>query len=436
MSLIRHLYSLLLYLLLPLVLWQRKRRARSNPGYGQRTEERFAHIPRRNDRPLWIHAVSVGETVAIAPLVEQLRARQPQLPLLITTMTPTGSARVQALFADKMVDNVPGGAVSHCYIPYDLPHLMNRFLDRVQPRGLLVVETELWPNTIAACHKRQLPVLLANARLSERSAQGYSRVSLLTRPMLQQLSRLVAQDHASAERFVRLGLPPEKLTVSGSIKFDQPVPADAEAQGQALRAQWGAQRPVLVAGSCRELDGETEEQQLLKVYQSLQQHWPDLLLVLVPRHPERFDQAFQLAQTAGWRCARRSNGDIPADSQVVIGDTMGELTRFYAAADLCFVGGSLVETGGHNPLEPALLGKPVFMGPHLFNFSDISSQLRVAGGLTIVDNAEQLTDALHHALQHPEQSRQQGAAAQRFIEGNRGALEKLYSEVEKTFGLY
>ena len=413
----RFIYTLLFYLALPLVLLRLHMRARKAPAYGQRISERFGHIPARHDRPLWIHAVSVGETVAIAPLVETLLAEQPELPVLITTTTPTGSERVRTLFGDR---------VSHCYCPYDLPHLLNRFLKRVNPRGLVIVETELWPNTINACAGRNIPVLLANARLSERSARGYGKVSSLTQPMLQQISLIAAQDEASGQRFIELGLPAERLSVTGSIKFDQTAPVDAIQQGRTLRQQWNPARPVLVAGSTRELDGITEDSLLLSIFRQLRTQHPELLLVLVPRHPERFDQVYQLAVDEGWCVARRSLNNINPQTDVVIGDTMGELSRFYASADLCFVGGSLVETGGHNPLEPALLGKPVLMGPHLFNFKEISQKLADSGGLTIADTPEALTNAILELLSQPEQAAVQGNRGQAFIEQNRGALAQLH----------
>lgn len=425
-TLSRCLYSGLFYLGLPLVLWRLKKRARQAPAYGERIAERFGHIASRQDRPLWIHAVSVGETAAVAPLVEQLLAEQPELPLLITSTTPTGSARVKTLFGER---------VSHCYAPYDLPHLLHRFLSRVQPRGLLIVETELWPNTIAACHGRNIPVLLANARLSERSARGYQKVRALSQPMMQQLSCVAAQDADSGQRFVELGLPAERLTITGSIKFDQTAPINAASQGQQLRQQWGTTRPVLVAGSTRELEGKTEEASLLDVYAALKVQHPTLILVLVPRHPERFESVYQQAVAAGWQVAKRSDNSCNTDTEVVIGDSMGELASFYAAADICFVGGSLVATGGHNPLEPALLGKPVLMGPHLFNFKAISQQLQACGGLSIVDNSEQLSTAINTLLTQPDQARQQGLAAQQFIQQNQGALARLYRQVCDTFRL-
>jgi len=420
---IRHLYSCLFYLGLPLALLKLWKRSRKAPAYAQRIGERFAHIPQRDDQPLWIHAVSVGETVAIAPLIEQLLERQPDIPLLVTTTTPTGSERVKTLFGDR---------VSHCYCPYDLPHLLHRFLKRVKPRGLVIVETELWPNMLAACAKRKIPVLLANARLSERSARGYQKVSALTRPMMQQLSCVAAQDNEGGQRFVELGLSPEKLQVTGSIKFDHQPPADAVTNGLELRKQWGEHRPVLIAGSTRE---GGEDGMLLEVFGQLKQPYSELLLILVPRHLERFDSATQQAEAAGWNTSRRSLNNATAQTDVFVGDSMGEMATYYAAADLCFVGGSLVETGGQNPLEPAMLGKPVFMGPHLFNFSDIAKQLEQAGGLTVVSNIDELTKVLKQRLENPEQARQQGATAHAFVEKNQGALERLYQLTENVFRL-
>ncbi|MBY4676432.1 lipid IV(A) 3-deoxy-D-manno-octulosonic acid transferase [Marinobacterium arenosum] len=417
----RLLYSLLFYLALPLVLLRLWRRSRKAPAYAERLGERFGFGAERSERPLWIHAVSVGETLAIAPLVELLLARQPQLPILLTTTTPTGAERVRALFGDR---------VEHRYCPYDLPDALNRFLKRTDPRGLIVVETELWPNMIAACAARQLPVLVANARLSARSARGYHRFGVLTRPLLRQLSLVAAQHASDGERFVALGLPLERLQVTGSIKFDIRLPADIEQHGEALRQSWGAGRPVLVAGSTH----EGEEQALLAMLPALRQEHPQLLLVLVPRHPERFDRVAELAQQQGYRTARRSLADVDTDSEVYIGDTMGELVKFYAAADLCFVGGSLIERGGHNPLEPAMLGKPVLMGSQVFNFAEICRQLAEAGGLTLAESEDQLQEHLARLLANPKRAQQQGLAARQFVAANQGALEQLYQLVAEQIG--
>ncbi|ANG61233.1 3-deoxy-D-manno-octulosonic acid transferase [Marinobacterium aestuarii] len=420
----RLLYTALLYLALPIILlrlWWRGRRA---PAYRSRWCERLGFVTPCDSRPLWIHAVSVGETVAIAPLVELLLARRPDLPLLLTTTTPTGSERVRALFGDR---------VQHAYCPWDLPDALARFLRRTRPRGCLIVETELWPNLVHGCHAAAVPVLLANARLSARSAKGYKRFAALTRPMLQCLSQVVAQHRDDGARFVELGLSAAQLTVSGSIKFDIETQPHWLEAGARLRQQWG-ERPLLVAGSTH----EGEDAALLRVLEQLRTEFPALLLVLVPRHPERFEPVYQLCLEAGWSVARHSvagHGESAPQVgavDVYLGDTMGELMGLYAAADITFVGGSLVPRGGHNPLEPAALGKPVLMGQQVFNFQAICDALESAGGLTRVVDEAALTQALRELLADPLQRQQQGAAAQAFVAQNRGALERLYQQVEKT----
>lgn len=413
----RWFYSLCWYVALPLVLLRLYRRARVAPAYGERIKERFGDVPARADRPLWVHAVSVGETVAIAPLVELLLARQPDLPVVITTMTPTGAERVRALFGDR---------VQHLYCPYDLPHALRRFLKRIQPRALIVVETELWPNMVAACNQRQVPVVLANARLSQRSARGYARFSALSRPMLERMALVAAQNSVDGARFVALGLPEERLDVTGSVKFDVRIPEGLDQQAQALRLSWGRDRPVLVAGSTH----EGEEQALLKAYSEWQKSIPELVLVLVPRHPERFDEVAALVRAQGFRMARRSQQAPQADTQVYLGDTMGELMMLYAAADVAFVGGSLIERGGHNPLEPAALSKPVIMGVHCFNFAVICDALQEAGGLVRVDSAEALQQQAYHWLSDGADARRAGVAGCAFVQENQGALERLYRCIE------
>ena len=412
------LYTLLLYLALPFILlrlWWRGRRA---PAYRNRWRERLGFVTPCDRRPLWIHAVSVGETVAIAPLVELLLARRPDLPLLLTTMTPTGSERVGALFGDR---------VQHAYCPWDLPDALGRFLRRTRPRACVIVETELWPNLVHGCRRHGVPVLLANARLSARSARGYHRFAVLTRPMLQRLSQVVAQHQGDGARFVELGLPAQHLQVSGSIKFDIETRPEWLAAGEALRQRWGESRPVLVAGSTH----EGEDAMLLRTLTALSIDCPGLLLVLVPRHPERFDAVYRLCADAGFAVARHS---APAQDvaaiDVYLVDTMGELMAFYAAADIAFVGGSLVPRGGHNPLEPAALGKPVLMGEQVFNFQSICDALAESGGLSRVADEQALLQALRRLLADKALCRQQGAAARAFVAQNRGALERLYGQVE------
>lgn len=413
----RWLYSLLWYIALPFVLFRLYRRARVAPAYGERVAERFGRVPPRQDRPLWIHAVSVGETVAIAPLVELLLTRHSDTPIVITTMTPTGAERVQSLFGDR---------VQHLYCPYDLPHALHRFLKRIQPRTLIVVETELWPNMVAACARHDVPVLLANARLSERSARGYARMAALSRPMLQAMTLVAAQNPADGGRFVALGLPAGRMSVTGSVKFDISVAADVETQAEALRGQWGKARPVLVAGSTH----AGEELALLRALSAWHRQWPDLLLVIVPRHPERFNEVAELVKEHGFTLARRSQAAPDAATQVYLGDTMGDLMMIYAASDIAFVGGSLIERGGHNPLEPAALARPVIMGSHCFNFAVICDALEQSGGLVRVAGDEALQQQVLDWLADPEKAQRAGTAGCHFVRENQGALERLYRCVE------
>jgi len=416
----RLLYSLLFYLLLPVVVGRLLWRSLKAPAYRGRWAERFGFYRRQEiqQRPLWVHAVSVGETIAIAPLVKLWLQRHPDVPVIMTTMTPTGSAQVRKLFGDS---------VTHVYCPYDLPDALARFHRRFQPQSCVVVETELWPNLVASCHRRNVPVLLANARLSERSARGYQRFRSLATPMLNQLSKIAAQDCATAERFIRLGMNASKVTVTGSIKFDIEPPVNVEQNAQALRDRWGAQRPVWVAGSTH----AGEDELILDVFQRLKQNTPELLLVIVPRHPERFSDVAALAESTGLEVCRRSTADPSSATDIYLGDTMGELMLMFAAADVAFVGGSLIERGGHNPLEPGVLAKPVVMGEHIFNFAQICQQLQENEGLRLVSGAEELYQVMEHLLQNSSAAAEMGAKAANFIAANRGALEKLYQQVDQ-----
>ncbi len=417
----RWLYTLLLYSLLPLILLRLWWRGRLAPAYRQRIGERFGFFSTPPLRaPIWVHAVSVGETIAAAPLIRALQQRHPERDIVVTTMTPTGSERVRALFGDS---------VFHVYAPYDLPDALARFLKRVKPALALIVETELWPNTVATCAARGIPALLVNARLSEKSARGYMRVSALTRPMLQALTGVVAQNAADGERFVALGLPREQLTVSGSIKFDIELSAELRANAAAERERLGlAQRPVWIAASTH--DGEDDA--LLDAHAALRRHHPDLLLLLVPRHPERFDAvAAQVAQRGLVLVRRSSGGAVGGGDAVLLGDTMGELLLLLGCADIAFVGGSLIARGGHNMLEPAAWGLPIVTGDSDFNFREVSALLQQAGALVKVADTNALTAALATLLDDASERQQRGAAARQVVEQNRGALEKLLTVIDR-----
>lgn len=412
----RTLYTLLFHLGLPLVALRLYLRARKAPAYGQRIAERFACklAPMRQDG-IWVHAVSVGESIAAAPMIRALLKAYPDLPVTLTCMTPTGSERIRAMFAEEP-------RIQHCYLPYDLPWAAGRFLDHVRPRLGIIMETELWPNHIHQCAKRGIPVALANARLSERSARGYARFAGLTRPMLAEMSLIAVQTETEAQRFRSLGARPECVQVTGSIKFDLKIDAQLQPRARDLRERWGAgERPVWIAASTH----EGEDALILEAHRQLLQAHGDALLVLVPRHPERFDAVHGLCQ-AQFTTVRRSSGvPVEAQTQVLLGDTMGELLFLYALADIAFVGGSLVPTGGHNPLEPAALALPVLTGPHVFNFLEISAMLREAGALQEVDDASGLAGAVRRLVELPQDARRMGEAGRAVMLANQGALQRL-----------
>ncbi|MFG0582480.1 lipid IV(A) 3-deoxy-D-manno-octulosonic acid transferase [Pseudomonas sp. zjy_9] len=411
----RHLYTLLLHLALPLIALRLALRARKAPAYARRIKERFSFaLPPLKPGGIWVHAVSVGESIAAAPMIRALQARHPELPITVTCMTPTGSERIQALFGDS---------VQHCYLPYDLPWAAARFLDRVRPRLAVVMETELWPNHIHQCARRGIPVALANARLSERSARGYARFGKLTAPMLAELSLIAVQTQAEAQRFLDLGARPDCVEVTGSIKFDLKIDAELLQRAAELRRQWQAeQRPVWIAASTH----AGEDEIVLAAHRQLLETRPNALLILVPRHPERFNSVHELCLSDGLTTRRRATGEaVQAGDQVLLGDTMGELLFLYALADIAFVGGSLVANGGHNLLEPAALGKPVLSGPHLFNFLEIAAQLRAAGALSEVADAAQLAERTATLLDTPAEAQRMSAAGLAVLKANQGALERL-----------
>ncbi|MBF8778926.1 lipid IV(A) 3-deoxy-D-manno-octulosonic acid transferase [Pseudomonas fulva] len=412
----RTLYTLLFHLGLPLVALRLFLRGRKAPAYRQRIGERFAcGLAALRPGGIWVHAVSVGESIAAAPMVRALLAAYPGLPITLTCMTPTGSERIRALFADEP-------RVQHCYLPYDLPWTTGRFLEHVQPRLGIIMETELWPNLIHQCHRRGIPVALANARLSERSARGYARFAGLTRPMLGEMSLIAVQTETEAERFRQLGARPECVQVTGSIKFDLQIDAQLLPRARELRQRWGAsQRPVWIAASTH----EGEDALILEAHRQLLAIHGDVLLILVPRHPERFDAVHALCSQRFATVRRSSGAAVDGATRVLLGDTMGELLFLYALADIAFVGGSLVANGGHNPLEPAALSLPVIMGPHVFNFLEISAMLRQAGALQQVDDADGLALAVRQRLELPQQARRMGEAGRAVMQANQGALQRL-----------
>ena len=408
---------------MPFVMARLLWRARRAPAYALRWGERLGFGPALGPgrRVIWVHAVSVGETLAALPLVRALQRRYPEARLVVTTMTPTGSARVTAALGDS---------VHHVYAPYDLPGAVDRFLRRIHPDLLVIMETELWPNILAGCRRRNIPVMLANARLSARSATGYRRLAPLTRGMLGQLAVVAAQTRDDGERFLALGLPAERLAVTGNIKFDVEIDAARRGRAEALGREWRGPggRPVwLVASTHR-----GEDAMILDAFARVLEAHPRTLLVLVPRHPERFDEVARLCAQRGHRLARRGAGESPTEhQQVLLGDTMGELPDFFGACDLAFVGGSLVPVGGHNLIEPAAWGVPVLSGPSLFNFAEVASLLEAAGGMRVCGAAEEIAAEVKRLLADQSERRLLGARARAVAEANRGAMERLLALIDR-----
>ena len=424
---VRVLYTALLYLLIPLVMLRLLWRSRKAPEYRKRWGERFGFVPRVDvgRHVIWVHSVSVGETLAAVPMIKQLQSRYPESLLVVTTMTPTGSARVRSVFE---------GSVYHVYAPYDLPDALGRFLRRVHPDLLVIMETELWPNLIHHCRSLDIPVIVANARLSEKSARGYQKFSRLTHPMLQKLSCVAAQHEDDGKRFLALGLRESQLSITGNIKFDVNLAEALKHKAEELKTQWSGieKRPIFLAASTH----RGEDSIILDSYEQIRGHYPELLLVLVPRHPERFGEVAQLCLDRDLKIVRRSDGLTPlSKDQVLLGDTMGELLLFFGACDIAFVGGSLIPVGGHNLIEPAIWSVPVLSGPHLFNFSEASQLLREAQGMAICENAEAMAELVVSLLQDPQAAMRMGDAAKSVAENNRGALERLLGIIEHQLSL-
>lgn len=419
----RLVYSMLFYLLLPIILGRLLFRAIKAPAYTKRWTQRFGFVASTKvpKETIWLHAVSVGETLAAVPLVKALQEKYPDHRLMMTCMTPTGSERIKAAFGDS---------VDHSYAPYDMPDAVARFLNRIQPSLLIIMETELWPNTIAACHKRNIPVLLANGRLSEKSANAYRRIAPLVRTMLTELTAVAAQHKDDGARFTDLGLAEGSLCITGNIKFDLSLDQLTIEKARELLAEWRgvSERPILLAASTH----HGEDEIILQAFAKVKTEIDNLLLVLVPRHPERFNQVAELCAAAGFSLARRSSEGSLNGADILLGDTMGELMTFFGACDIAFVGGSLVPTGGHNIIEPAAWGVPVLTGPHLFNFSEASQLLLDGDAMQICHSADQMAEQVVKLLKNQTQRAEMGAAAQRIASANRGALGRLLSLIDKT----
>lgn len=412
----RLLYTLAWWLLLPFAFLYLLWRARRQPEYLRHWRERLGAAPRLANRPvIWVHAVSVGETRAAVPLIAALRARYPEHTLLLTHLTPTGRQTGAELF---------GSGVVQAYLPYDLPWCVRRFLARTTPRLAVIMETEIWPNLLAACARQGVPVYLINARLSERSARGYARLARLTRLSLEQLRGIAAQTEADAERLRRLG--GQRIIVTGNLKFDVAPSPDTPHKAAALRAIYG-ERFVFLAASTR----EGEEALLLDAVPMLE--LPSLLLVIVPRHPQRFEAVARLIAARGLGCVRRSEGRaVPPTVPVFLGDSMGELSAYYAAADVAFVGGSLLPHGGQNLIEPAAAGVPILIGPHTWNFAQAAEAAVACGAALRVQDVAELTQALVTLHADTERRRRMAAAGVAYARSHQGATERVMAMIESA----
>ena len=408
----RLVYSVLITLALPLVLLRLVWRARRQPAYLRHVAERFGHYDARSDAAplIWLHAVSVGETRAAAPLLRALCETYPTHRILLTHMTPTGRDTGEALFGDTVL---------RCYLPYDYPHAVVRFLEHFRPAVGVLMETEIWPNLVRTCHARAIPLYLANARLSEKSFARYQRVGRLTRDTLRAFTAIAAQSDEDAQRFRALGA--REVTVTGNLKFDvAPAPAQ-RALGQQLREHFTGttKRRVLLAASTR--DGE----EILLVNNRLHE-LPDTLLVIVPRHPQRFDEVAALLERQHIMYQRRSaNQPVRGELRVLLGDSMGELAAYYAACDIAFVGGSLLPYGGQNLIEACAAGKPVLLGPHTYNFADVAERAVAAGAALRVTDGADLMRKVSALLENPKVTRRMSKAALAFSSEHRGATQKL-----------
>lgn len=420
----RLIYSLVFTLLMPFIVVRLIMRARKAPAYGQRWWQRFGFFkaPKlkaglNHKQGIWFHTVSMGEFIAAAPLISQVIEANPDQLITVTTTTPTGSEQVQKRFANE----IEQGRVFHVYLPYDLPWLLNGFIKKMAPSLLVILETELWPNLIHCAKKANCKVMVINARLSERSAKGYAKVAGLIQPMLEKLDCLAVQNSVDGQRFLELGMPEKNMVVTGSIKFDLSIDQSLKQKGDQWRQSWGENRKVITVASTH----LGEDDIALNAFKALLNDHPDALMIIVPRHPERFDQVAKLIEQQGFNLGRRSLNSINDKSQVVLVDTMGELMQFLAASDICIMGGSFVENGAHNPLEPAALEVPILIGESQFNFALICEQLEEAGGLKTV-STESLGEALNDWVSDDSLVTEKGLAAKSVVDANRGAKQKVF----------
>lgn len=409
----RFLYSIFIWLSVPVVLLRLYWRSFKLPAYRRRIGERLAiHGFKKTQRSvIWLHAVSFGEMAAAQPMVKLLVTEYPDYQILITNTTPTGSDLARKAFGEQVLN---------CYLPLDLPGAVKRFLKHVEPQLCVIMETELWPNLLYYTAKANIPIILANARLSLRSFRGYRYIAHMAKQMMHQLTMVAAQTPEDGERFIQLGLSAKQLTITGNIKFDMDISEHVGHEAMLLRRSWGV-RPVWIAASTH----QGEEKEVLLAHRELLRSYPDALLVLVPRHPDRFVEVANLCIKEKMSYIKRSLGEVPqSTTQVFLVDTMGELKLFYALCDVAFVGGSLVAAGGHNMLEAAAFAKPILSGPKLDNFVAISSLLIYAEAMLLVNDYATLSESIKLLFQDHELAQRMGEAAFNVVKRNRGALDR------------
>jgi len=409
-----------MYLIAPYLLFRLFLKGRHNKAYQKRMAERFGYSAAPIKQPdIWVHAVSLGETIAIIPLLERLLSNKHQL--LITSMTPTGAECVLRHFGDRVL---------HRYIPYDMAYTMRRFYKNFRPKIGIIVETELWPNLINEAHKAHIPLCIINARLSPQSYRGYHYIAWFMKPLLSRLSAIYAQSHEDALRFKALGAPAEWVITVGNMKFDLPIAGIDQTDFLLLKQQWGSHRPVLILASTH----APEEQLFLSLLHRYQQLIPDLLLVIAPRHPERFSEVIQLSEKMGFSTAKRTEPQtISTNTQVLIANSLGELLGFYACSDYAFVGGSLVPVGGHNILEPIAMGIPVMSGQHVHNFKAIIDMLLAKDAIILVDSAEDVYEYIRLLMDDNERRALLIHRANLVFSDNKGALDCYVNIIEQAY---
>ena len=416
----RSLYTFIIYLFVPFVLLRLYFLGFKNPAYRTRWQERFGFIKweKQNKPVLWIHAVSVGEVNAAKPVISSLLDQYSNYQILVTTVTPTGAYTIKQHFGED---------IRHLYLPYDLPFSVKRFLHLIKPSILITMETEIWPNLYQSCHVAKIPVLIVNARLSEKSSKGYQLVSGLMKQTLRKVDIIAAQTDIDAERFISFGADKNKVIVAGNLKFDITIPHSVTEQAESLKRYFSINRPIWIAASTQ----EGEEEIILKAHQAILKNYFDAILILAPRHPERVDKVVSLCDAAKLKYIRRTESrSFSSEYSVYILDTLGEMQLHYAASQIAFVGGSLVNTGGQNMMEPASLGLPIISGQYTYNFTEVTQLLTENDALVVVYNAEELAKEVCAMLSDANHRHNMGEKGRKVIEENKGNLKRLMKVIE------